>query len=304
MRDLARPDRTIVVEDGEWLDPARERRIPYRSYRPEGGTDNPVIVYSHGLGGSRQSGERWLQHWASHGFCGIALQHAGTDETVFANASPMALRRILRTTADPDQLATRAADVSHAIDRLISGELPHADPTRIGIAGHSFGAVTVQALSGERLNAFGLALCDPRPIASLAFSPSARGSQGEMAERFACISRPFFSLTGSRDGGIGPGDIDPGNRSLPFEYMPGPDKYLLVLADAGHLAFAGHGSSTEARLAHRETARRDIDAIVLAATTGFWLQHLAGSTDTGVQRALAGHLWPEDRFVHKARAVR
>jgi hypothetical protein len=44
----------VVTRTGEWRDAARDRVIPCRTYQPEGATGRcPVIVFSHGLGGTR-----------------------------------------------------------------------------------------------------------------------------------------------------------------------------------------------------------------------------------------------------------
>lgn len=265
----------VHIERTIWHDAARQRSLPLCLYLPESDVPTPFVIFSHGLGGSREGGRDWLFHWAAHGIGGIAVQHPGSDDAVFAGQPTMALRRVLRDAMDVAQLAARAADLAFVMDRLGAGAVPQADAARLGIAGHSFGAVTVQALSGERLSSLGTQLRDDRPKASIAFSPSARGDQASLPERFAGIDRPFFSITGSRDDGIGLGDIDPGNRTQPFQHMPPPHKYLLVLEGGSHLDFAGHASDAETGFARRRhPARRDVSGVVRAATTAFWLAHL------------------------------
>ena len=68
------------VEDGEWLDAHRSRRLLWKRYRPLTDETAPLVIYSHGLGGSCRSGEVWLKHWASWGIGSMAVQHPGTDE--------------------------------------------------------------------------------------------------------------------------------------------------------------------------------------------------------------------------------
>ena len=46
----------------------------------------PVILLSHGLGGTRDSMNYLASHWASRGFTVIAMQHAGSDKDVIKNA--------------------------------------------------------------------------------------------------------------------------------------------------------------------------------------------------------------------------
>lgn len=291
----------VCGERAEWADPDRARTLPLRLYLPVGAGGCPAVLFSPGLGGSRDGGEHWLGHWASWGIAGIAVQHPGSDERVFAGRPRMALRQILRQAMTPAQLAERARDLSFVIDRLAAGRLAGLDANRIGVAGHSFGAVTVQALAGERLTALATDLADARPRAWIALSPSARGdtTAEALAARFAGVVRPFFSITGSRDDGIGRGDIAAGNRCLPFAHMPGPDKYLLVLDGAGHPAFAGHVGGAEAFLpAGKAPPRRDVASLVRAASTAFWRQHLAGDLGAGnwLRREFAAGLAAGDRF--------
>ena len=47
------------VLDLDWADGRRQRPVPLRLYMPEGGAPVPLVVFSHGLGGSRR-GYRYL----------------------------------------------------------------------------------------------------------------------------------------------------------------------------------------------------------------------------------------------------
>jgi len=254
-----------------WHDASRQRDVPLKYYRPEGLASAPVILFSHGLGGSREAGEAWLQHWASHGYLGIALQHAGSDSGLLGGG-PMAIRRALKAAMTPEQSRARIADVQFVLDELARrhGEAPwsQADLAHIGLAGHSFGAVTTQAMAGEKLS-FGDAVQEPRLQSFLAFSPSARGGENLLNARFANLTRPFFSVTGTRDDGIGLQDIDAGNRALPYQHMPPGDKYLLVLEGGAHMHFSGQHTL-------RQQAPLRLEQAVQAATLAFWECTLRG----------------------------
>jgi predicted dienelactone hydrolase len=64
-------------------DAARNRELPIRVYLPANTTPAPVILFSHGLGGSR-AGSRFLaEHWAARGYVAVILQHPGSDESVW-----------------------------------------------------------------------------------------------------------------------------------------------------------------------------------------------------------------------------
>lgn len=271
----------FIVEDGEWFDAIRSRHILWKHYRPLSTGAAPLVVYSHGLGGSRRSGEAWLAHWASWGIGGLALQHPGTDETA-AGASPLGLRHLLRTAIDTAQLAARQTDLQFALDQA-EAKLPCRT---FGLAGHSYGAVSALRLIGERRGTDDIA-ADRRVAAAVLFSPSARGGTTPLAQRFANIALPCLHLTGSADDGIGPGDIQAGDRSLPYRHSRSPNQTLLILHGAGHLTFAGQGAGSEIHT-----------RLIQASTTAFWLNHfgLVPSAGAWLERTLASRLAATDRF--------
>ncbi len=288
-------------------DTRRARTLPVKLYLPGGPRPHGLIVFSHGLGGSCESGTAWLLHWASHGFLALALQHPGSDDSILRNNSPLALRRAFKAAMNPEELTRRADDL-----RFILGRIGH-DPalpdainaaTAIGIAGHSFGAVSAQLMAGERRPTQPAFDPDPRLCAALALSPSARHADTApgLEQRFGHIRLPFFGITGSRDDGMGISDISAANRELPFRHMPADGgKYLLVFAGGNHLDFAGEASDTE-RIVFQ--ARRQPAAFrphLLAASTAFWLAHL-GSDATArhwLTTDFPARLRPDDRFEHK-----
>jgi predicted dienelactone hydrolase len=274
----------VDISDGEWQDTKRNRRLFWRRYQPlalDGTPPTPAlqVLHSHGLGGSCASGADWLGHWASWGITAVAIQHPGTDEKALASGSPLALRHLLRTAVDASQLANRQHDLLYALDR-IAEEAPAA----LGISGHSYGAVSALRLIGERRGRDDLP-ADPRLAAAILFSPSARGGSLPLAERFAPVTLPCLHLSGSRDNGIGPGDISAADRTLPFQHMHDPGQYLLQLENADHrsLSGQGHGSDTHTRQ-------------LQAASTAFWLAYLAADAEAAsrLHEALSKIVTPGD----------
>src|SRR6478735_4138978 len=73
-------------QDFAVTDDARHREIPVRVYLPEGKTAAPVVLFSHGLGGSRENSPYLGQHWAARGYAVVFMQHAGSDEKVWKTA--------------------------------------------------------------------------------------------------------------------------------------------------------------------------------------------------------------------------
>ncbi|MEC7400588.1 MAG: dienelactone hydrolase, partial [Verrucomicrobiota bacterium] len=75
-------DRTIK-------DKSRDRSIPLRFYFPVGTTNSPVILFSHGLGGSRNGCSYLGKHWAGRGYVAVFIQHVGSDESVWKDVGPL-----------------------------------------------------------------------------------------------------------------------------------------------------------------------------------------------------------------------
>ncbi len=301
--DAPGPYRAEVL-DLHWTDVARGRSLPLRLRLPQAAGPRPLILFSHGLGGSVEGGRDWGEHWSSHGFVVIHLQHPGSDESVWAQSARPA--PAMKEAASPAQLAARVRDVRFVLDELErrsrAGEpiAVRADLARIGMSGHSFGAITTQAIAGQH---FPLArqagpIADARPRAFVAFSPSARGR--EQLPHFSAIARPFFSVTGTDDGIVGPGlGVPPAQRLLPYEGMPAGDKYLLNLADADHMFFGGGPQRRGAEAIDRRRAEAQ-RRIVKAATTAFWRAYLLDDAEAlAWLRSLDPALGGEGRFAHK-----
>ena len=64
----------------------RGRELPLRIRVPDAPGTRAAILFSHELGGSVDGGRTWGEHWASHGFVVIHLQHRGSDESVWREA--------------------------------------------------------------------------------------------------------------------------------------------------------------------------------------------------------------------------
>jgi len=103
----------------------------------------PLILISHGTGGSAL-GMFWLGYYlASRGYIVAALNHHGNT-----GAEP---------SMDPRGFLLyweRPRDLSAVLDRLLKDPVfgPHIDPQRIGAAGFSLGGYTVIAAAGARFN--------------------------------------------------------------------------------------------------------------------------------------------------------
>ncbi len=307
------------VCEAVWHDAARDRDVPVRIRMPAGTGQVPVILFSHGLGGSLDAGTTWGEAWARNGFAVVHLQHHGSDDALWRGKSrPAAILAAMRSGMTAEQLIARAGDVHFVLDELARRpregrcDLTRIDLSRIGMSGHSFGAQTTLAVAGESFPGTGDgALRDGRIRAAVAFSPAPPRGASEEATRqaVATIRIPFFSLTGTEDQVPVLTRTTPEERTLPYRYMPPGGKYLLVLKGAGHAAFGGQSPAETgrrggwwARHGAGSAPPAHVDSVAVASTLAFWKATLLGDpaardflTGGGVQRLLA----PGDRFESK-----
>jgi dienelactone hydrolase len=255
-------------------DPARHRDVPIRVYLPTGTAAAPVVLFSHGLGGSREDYAYLGEHWAARGYVAVFLQHHGSDTSVWIDKPPAQRMQAMQAAANRENFLLRVGDVVVAIDQLerwnaARGQALFArlDLKHIGMAGHSFGAVTTQAVSGERTTPAGATLTDARIRAAIAMSPSSPVN-GTAAQIFGIVTLPWMLMTGTKD--ANPiGGADPASRLVVFPALPPGDKYEIVLNRAEHSAF-----SDGALPGDTEPRNPNHHRVILALSTAFWDAYL------------------------------
>ena len=279
----------VVTIDTVITDSARQREIPLRLYVPQHHKQSPVILFSHGLGGSKNNNAYLGQHWAARGYIAAFMQHAGSDEAVWKDAKLIERRKKLLRAADANNLLLRLGDVSAVIDQLeawnthqghgLKGHDLKSHPLKgrldlehIGMSGHSFGAVTTQGVSGQQFP--GKSFTDTRIDAALMFSPSPpRNNKDKAATAFSTVSIPWFLMTGTEDGSPLGIDIDPADRLSVFPALPVGDKYQVVFFAAEHSAFG----DTERRLKKKQNPNHH--KAILALSIAFWDAYLGGNEE-------------------------
>jgi predicted dienelactone hydrolase len=299
----AAPASAGPVCDAVWHDSARNRDVPVRVRLPDGAGRVPVVLYSHGLGGDLGGGTIWGEAWAKGGIATIHIQHPGSDTSLWAGATnPAEAVERMKPGMAPEQFFARIADIRFVLDSIPAHpkegacDLTRLDTARAGVAGHSFGAVTTQAVAGQRF--FGEPrFRDDRFKAAIAFSPSAP-SRGTAAEAFGGVTLPFLMLTGTEDAVPELTSQTAASRTEPFAALPPGQKYLLVFDGADHLVFGGHRMRRTPR-----PADAHVHDVAAAASTAFWQATLAGdarakawlAAPTGLKAMLA----PGDRLEAK-----
>jgi predicted dienelactone hydrolase len=137
------------------------------------------------------------------------------------------LARVQHVTITLDALTRWNAEKGHAL-------MSRLDLTRVGMSGHSFGAVTTQAVSGQQFPV-GQPLTEARIKAAMALSPSLP-RRGEPSRAFGSVSIPWLLMTGTADTSI-IGEQTPASRLGVYSALPKGQKYELVLEGAEHSAF-------------------------------------------------------------------
>lgn len=233
---------TVATSAGEWRDAAREREIPWRVYQPEGATGCcPLIVFSHGLGGTRDGYAYLGRAWAAHGYVSLHLQHHGSDDAVWRGAKDP-LQSMKKAVLDAGAAVDRVRDVSFALDQLLREPAfaGRVDTNRIGIAGHSFGSWTVLAAAGQKLGPLGSRLADPRLKAGLAMSsPVPRRMEGDT---YRAIRMPILHMTGTEDKSP-VSDTTPAQRRIPYDRISAPGQFLVTFNGGDHMIFSGRARS-------------------------------------------------------------
>jgi predicted dienelactone hydrolase len=253
---------------GEWVDQARgNRSVLWKAYLPAGASKVPVVIYSHGGGGTRETGKQFGEHLATHGIGSLHLQHVGSDRDAFRSDA----RQIAQAVTDPKLGKPRFEDVAFAVAELKRGQGPSSlDSARIGVAGHSFGAITALIVAGQTVTGFGQSLAVPSIMGAFALSPSPpRSGYGDEATAFAKMLAPVFHLTGTQDDAPN-GDFKAPARRIPFDRTTTVDQRLIILNGANHFTFGGDANPQLRGQSFGYPGLERHHDLIRAAAVAFW----------------------------------
>ena len=236
------------VKYDDWTDSTRNRTVPVKIYLPKSGTaPYPVVIFSHGLGGSREAAPYLGQYLSDHGYVCVHIQHEGSDRGVINEGVSKGADSVLPTlqaAANGKNLILRAKDVSFIIDELqrrntsdpiLKGRL---DLSKLAIAGHSFGAGTALAVSGQSYAFASRPLADDRIKAAIYLSAPAHASKRAPDSIYGGIKIPGLLMTGTEDSSP-IGGTTPAERRLPFDGITAPHQYLINFTGGDHMIFGG-----------------------------------------------------------------
>lgn len=184
-------------EESQWTGP---RIVPFfsegsaaRDAAPVAGPRRPLILLSHGNGGTA-SGLAWLgTALAAHGFIAVAVNHPGNNALEDYTLEGLSLWWL------------RAADLSAVIDAVLGDTTlgNQIDAARIGAAGHSLGGYTVIEVAGgisdpARLQAFcssaaaDISCRPPPPAADIRQRTLARlSSDSDFRRRYGAFDKSY-----------------------------------------------------------------------------------------------------------------
>ena len=271
--------------DFDWLDARRRRPVPVRLYLPTAASAQrplPLVVFSHGIGGSRR-GYRYLGgHWAAHGWASLHLQHVGSDRGLWSG-NPWAVIDRLRDAATDVEAMARVHDLRFALDQLLAGELAaRLDATRIVAAGHSYGANTTLLAAGARVHRQGRlqALRDDRVRAALLLSAPPFYGEASFEPILGGIDLPSLHVTATADDIRIPGYYSGvGDRVKVFDAIGGRPKALAVFEGGSHSIFTDRAGTGGVLL------NGQVKAATQELTLAF-LQRVFGGDGQGLQQ------WP------------
>lgn len=234
------------VVDFDWIDQARSRPVPARLYWPTTAMAEvsvPLVVFSHGIGGSRQGYSYLGKHWSTRGVASLHVQHVGSDAALW-RGNPFGVIGRLQAAAQEKEAIARAADVSFAVDRILSDEAggrgAAVNRQRIVAAGHSYGANTTLLTIGAQVVRNGQAIdcLDSRFSAAVVISAPPFYGETDLASVLSKVSVPTIHVTATDDVIEIPGyRSGVSDRLAIFDAIVNPHKRLAVFRGGSHSIF-------------------------------------------------------------------
>ena len=228
----------------------------------------PVIIFSHGAGGSKDAYQYVINYWAAHGYVCVQPNH-GDSINLADGKSAMAfsMMKTIKTLPSDYQLwASRFADISCIIDSLpiIQQQIPtRMDQNEIACGGHSLGAFTTAVIGGATVpqaSRTSGSLQDARVKVLLMMSPQglrhcAKDFGFDDKNSWTNIHLPSLFITGTEDGTQW---TPAAQRRISYDCSPPGNKFLAIIEGASHMTFAGVNLNRSALNSGRPRPLRDL----------------------------------------------
>lgn len=195
----------------------------------------PLIVYTHGSGGSRYIHSNYNESLASHGYLVIAADHTGNT----------AVDQFLDQQDDRATIAyNRPRDVQVMIDEMLNPEsvetvgfVASVNPDQIAVTGHSLGGYGTYAVASGMSNEAGTLEPDDRIDALIPLAPALGNGDPETSlltdEQLAAVDVPTLVMVGTDDKSTPPSP----NVDRAFEFTQSSPLYRVDLVAAEHQSF-------------------------------------------------------------------
>lgn len=230
----------------DWTDARRARPVPVRLYLPADAAARPLplVLFSHGLGGSRRGYSYLGAHFARNGFASLHVQHVGSDRGVWIG-SPLEITARLQAAAADSEAIDRVADLRFALDRVLDAGANDrwrfaVDMGRIVAAGHSYGANSSLLISGAQVERDGtlVDLRDGRISTAIVLSAPPFYGAPAMEPILRPVTLPSLHVTTTADDIRVPGYFSPAaDRVAVFNAIGSRPKALAVFAGGEHSIF-------------------------------------------------------------------
>ena len=275
----------VLIKKDAFVDETRGgRRIPIKVYYPgdyEGEGKLPVILWSHGLGGSVDGASFLSRYICAQGYVLVHIQHPGTDSSLWEGKDGHPWDIIRNTHIPREATLARFEDVPFVLAQLPGWMAAHsevgmiADLNTMGMSGHSFGAMTTQVMAGMmfpdeegELQSFH----DPRFKCGILYSmvPIFHLTDEAPEDIYASIKLPLLYMTGTEDASPVEG-WDYTKRLVVHEHSGAEDKHLHILEGGDHMIYNGSRGQLGDN-PNRDAHEREIREVALA----FWDAYLKG----------------------------
>lgn len=270
----------VLMARGDFIDSARDdRRVPYKIYYPSavGLGKVPVVIWSHGLGGSRDGAGFISRFLSSHGYVVVHVQHLGTDSSLWEGKPGHPWDVIRDSNYTFDDVLNRYRDIPFVLEQLpvFAANNPeigqHMDLSVMGMSGHSFGANTTQIMAGQSFGKPGALMNIKQPgfRAGILYSPvPSFNTESPREDIYGTISLPLFHMTGTDD--TSPIEGFGYERRLEVsQYSGSPEQILMILNDGDHMVYNG----SRGKLA--DNPKRHIhENIIKIAALAYWDSYL------------------------------
>ncbi len=268
----------------------------------------PLVIISHGAGGSKLAFGPLSEHWASHGYAVVHPTH--DDSLMQRRARGERMPRSAGGVINNVRPAERVADVKAILDELASIEsavpgwrgdehrITKIDRDRIAVAGHSAGALTAMMAIGTKVRGLRMgtgllnghqSIGDERVRAAIVISGQGADRPMLSEDSWKHITKPMLVISGSLD--TSPAfPTTPERRCDPFKFSSdtviegesadplGPNKFLLFIEGATHGSYQGKSPTW----AGREQPTTDLSIItntVSASSLAFLDRALKSDAD-------------------------